>query len=72
MSNEIRGSEKLKMSCTGLTPLDEQELNQVVGGYSAAQGYWRVFPLGVPWPDIFRGNPIDEQVVNPQKLGQGF
>lgn len=63
MSKEIRGSEKLKRECSGRL-LSKEELEQVSGGVSqsAFNSVYRVFPLGIPWPDIY--NKMD-QVLTP-------
>lgn len=66
MNTEKRGSEKLMQGCTGLNALSQEELDQVAGGAlggGSTSLYWRVFPHGIPWPDIFRAKVLKE--VNP-------
>lgn len=55
MSKEIRGSEKLKRECSGRL-LSKEELEQVAGGVSASAvlGTYRVFPIGIPWPELLQ------------------
>ena len=55
MSKEIRGSEKLKRECTGRL-LSREELEQVAGGFglNLPQTTYRIFPNGIPWPDLFK------------------
>ena len=67
MSKELRGSEKLMAGCSGVSTLSPDELEQVAGGRLASSplsSYWRVFPHGVPWPDIFNVGELE-------KIGQG-
>jgi hypothetical protein len=51
MKNNVRGSEKLKNSCTDLASLSPEELEIVTGGLSISNGFAiGVFPRGIPWP----------------------
>lgn len=65
MKTEKRGSEKLMNSCSGLSTLSQDELDQVGGGawggpinqFGSYQS-WKVFPFGI----------IDPQVLQMDKL----
>ncbi|MCB1801235.1 MAG: hypothetical protein KDI82_06070 [Gammaproteobacteria bacterium] len=80
MKTEKRGSEKLMQGCTSLNTLSREELEQVAGGALLGGGtsiYWKQFPHGIPWPEIFKVNvlrEIDQGVVQgiDQQLGRGF
>lgn len=65
MSDNSRGSDKLKMQCNGCEPVALEQLEQVTGGLLGS--YYTVFPKGIPWPQIYGG--YFNQVVNPQ-IGQ--
>ncbi len=69
MSKEIRGSEKLKASCSSMTPLTEDELESVVGGALGSFVY-RPFPRGIPWPELFNRDLGD--LVIPESFGQKY
>ncbi len=58
MNNRQRGSEKLLAGCTDLQTLSHEELEQVAGAglLSSPMGVWRVFPRGIPWPDMLAPN----------------
>lgn len=86
MSNQIRGSEKLAASCTDMHTLTEEELAQVAGGASLLS-ISRVFPRGIPWPELVYGGPelfvaqkldlgvvngIGENLKEPGALYQGY
>lgn len=61
MSNEVRGSEKLKMRCRSMQELTMEDLDKVVGAGLVLQ--WQpLFPKGIPWPDLFVKQPL---VINP-------
>lgn len=80
MKTEKRGSEKLMQGCSGLNSLSQAELEQVAGGAlggGSLSSYWRVFPHGIPWPELFKANVLKE--INPEvvqgfdrNLGRGF
>ena len=70
MSNEVRGSDKLKTTCSTLTTLEQDELEQVVGGYSGPLNYMYVFPRGIPWPDFFNNGLLDQGMINPVMPGK--
>ena len=60
MTKELRGSEKLIASCSTMTTLSQDELEQVAGGGLPPSpmggiqlSYRPVFPHGIPWPEIF-------------------
>lgn len=72
MKNGQRGSDKLRANCSGVETLTREELEQVAGGASF-DGIWRVFPRGIPWPELFHNSPLktvneavalDQGVVN--------
>lgn len=74
MNDKQRGSEKLMANCTGMTTLSAEELEKVSGGalllspkLSISNGFWRVFPHGIPWPEIFNQGKLD-QVINPDQF----
>lgn len=51
MTDKQRGSDQLKMQCTGeLQTLTREEIEQVAGG--AGFSYYTVFPKGIPWPEL--------------------
>lgn len=65
MNTKTRGSEKLMASCSGMSTLSAAELEQVAGGglLSSPMGqlsssYWRVFPHGIPFPEIFNTDKL--------------
>lgn len=49
MNDKTRGSDHLKMTCSGLPSLTQEELAQVSGGFGGLS-YYLVFPKGIPWP----------------------
>lgn len=74
MNDKQRGSEKLMASCSGMTTLSAEELEQVAGGalrsphFSISNGFWRVFPHGIPWPEIFNQGKLDSVLTNPDQF----
>ena len=70
MSGEIRGSDKLKQTCSSLTELNPEEMKQIAGGYFS---YPLVsFPHGIPWTEFFRNNLIDNSFVNHTNISTQF
>jgi hypothetical protein len=68
MSDDIRGSDKLKTSCSTLSTLTPEELEAVAGGYSLSNGFYYVFPRGIPWPELFKQDsmsPIEGPIAGP-------
>ena len=61
MDNRQRGSEKLLAACTDLQTLSVEELQQVAGAglLSSPMGVWKVFPRGIPWPEMFALKQVD-------------
>lgn len=57
MKQHRRGSEKLLASCSDMQTLTDEELAQVNGGYSLT-GVWKVFPRGLPWPELFQATDL--------------
>jgi len=57
MKAEKRGSEKLKTSCSCMSSLSQEEIEQIAGAglLSSPMGmqYQVAFPHGIPWPEIF-------------------
>lgn len=73
MTKKPRGSDQLKMQCSGeLQALTREEIEQVAGG--AGFSYYTVFPKGIPWPELLMPgldtSPI-AQVGSMKQLG-GF
>ena len=64
MNVQQRGSEKLFAVCTDLQTLSQEELGQVAGAglLSSPMGVWKVFPRGIPWPEIYRANDLAPNV----------
>jgi hypothetical protein len=61
MNDKTRGSDQIKMTCSELPSLTQEELAQVAGGYSGLSFYY-IFPRGIPAnPWLFQQNPA----VNP-------
>jgi len=68
MSDDIRGSDKLKTSCFTLSTLTPEELEVVAGGYSISNGFYYVFPRGIPWPEMLRQDfitPVEGPMTGP-------
>lgn len=64
MSSEIRGSDKLKETCSSLTELSPEEMQQISGGYFSSSYQLVAFPHGIPWPEFFRNISFDQSVMN--------
>ena len=77
MNTEKRGSEKLMGTCSGMTALSQEELEKVAGAaslpyISGTYSFWKSFPHGKPWPEIFeqvkteqvRVDGLQDQVAN--------
>ena len=61
MKKEQRGSEKLMASCSSMSTLSQEELEQVAGAgllSSPLGGYYKVFPRGIPWPELVFESPV--------------
>ncbi len=77
MNTDKRGSEKLMDTCSGMTSLSQAELEKVAGAaalpyISGTYSYWKVFPHGKPWPELFQQTElqgIDKQVLD---ISNGF
>lgn len=67
MSDNSRGSDKLKMLCNGCEPVAQEQLEQVLGGLGLS--YYSVFPRGIPWPEIYGGYFNQNPAVNQQMPG---
>ena len=61
MKQAQRGSEKLLAGCTQLQVLSAEELAQVAGAglLSSPMGVWKVFPRGIPWPEVYQAGGVD-------------
>ncbi|MDJ0739970.1 MAG: hypothetical protein QNJ91_09650 [Gammaproteobacteria bacterium] len=78
MNTEQRGSEKLMATCSEMSTLSQEELDRVAGGallsspiFSVSQSYWKVFPRGIPWPEIFNHGGLDK-VKEIAEVGQPY
>ena len=60
MNTDQRGSEKLKISCTGLSPLSQRQLEQIErAALPTGCQYYKVFPHGLPSPEpVFDSPPV--------------
>ena len=68
MSTDRRGSEKLMSTCSGMTALSQEELEQVAGAAASSYiggsySFWKVFPHGQPWPELFQQIAVDKVVI---------
>lgn len=72
MTDKQRGSDQLKLNCETFSALTQEELMQVAGGLN----YYRPFPKGIPWPELFQPSLPFDPGFNPgfnQILGKtGF
>ena len=75
MNTEKRGSEKLMESCTGLTTLSTEELEQIGGGALSfpildfsPYRVFKIFPYGIVDPDVLQ---LDK-LKGLENLGRGF
>lgn len=64
MSNEVRGSEKLKMRCRSMQGLTMEDLDKVAGGSI----FYEVFPRGIPWPELLLAGGSLVNPVLPEQL----
>lgn len=72
MSSEMRGSDKLKQTCSSLTELSPEEMEQISGGYFSSSYKLVAFPHGIPWPEFFRINTLDQRVMDASRISNGF
>ena len=72
MSEQKRGSDKLRACCESLATLTPEEIHRVAGGGVSVQTTFAVSAANLRIPDwLIRGTPVDPGILQQATFGKG-